>query len=104
MFFTPQDGNLGCPAGIPKAVTRLMRQELSDAASPHSNALARSRRPLCRNRIPTRASETASENKKSGLLRGRFFCIFLVNLLIHKEIILVAWGGIERPVTGRANP
>lgn len=51
--------------------------------------LTRSRGPLCRSRIPPRTSETASENKKSGRLTGRFFCIFLVNLLIHKAIVLV---------------
>lgn len=33
----------------------------------------RSRVPLLRSRPPSWASETASENKKSGLLRGRFF-------------------------------
>ena len=31
---------------------------------------------------------------------GPLFCIYLVNLLIHKEIVLVAWGGIEPPTQG----
>jgi hypothetical protein len=83
MFFTPQDGNLRCPAGIPKAVTRLMRQGPSDAAYPQSKLTgAQSLAALAQSNPNASVRDCVRKQKKRPFEGPLSFSLFS-NLLIR---------------------